>query len=141
MNRFDATVDESGKLHLHARQLFLEHIRTLAGQDIDITVRKATNRSNQQNRYYWGGVIPVVAEGLRQMGIRMTAEQTHDLLKYRFLKIEFVTDDGEVLQSMGRSKDLDTAEFNQYIEDIKQWAGEYLHIEIPEPNEQTHFEL
>lgn len=130
-----------GKLHLYARQHFIEALRELDGQDVEVTVKRSRTRSTQQNRYYWGGVIPVVAAGLRELGVRMTAEQTHDLLKYKFLKIEYVTDDGEVIQSLGSTKHLDTAAFNHFIEQIQQWAAEYLGIAIPDPNEQTAMKL
>ena len=131
----------SGKLHLHSRQHFIEELRQMDGQDVQVTVKRSRTRSSQQNRYYWGGVIPVVAAGLRELGVRMTAEQTHDLLKYKFLKIEYVTDDGEVIQSFGSTKHLDTADFNHFIEQVQQWAAEYLGIQIPDPNEQTNFDL
>ena len=131
----------SGKLHLHSRQHFIEELRQMDGQDVQVTVKRSRTRSSQQNRYYWGGVIPVVAAGLRELGVRMTAEQTHDLLKYKFCKTEIVTNDGDILETLGSTARMDTAEFSIFIEQVQQWAAEYLGIQIPDPNEQTSFDL
>lgn len=131
----------SGKLHLHSRQHFIEELRQLDGCDVEVIVKRSRTRSSQQNRYYWGAVIPVVAAGLQELGVRMTAEQTHDLLKYKFCKTEIVTNDGDILTTLGSTTQMDTAEFNIFVEQVQQWAAEYLRVVIPEPNEQTMIKL
>lgn len=131
----------SGKLHLNSRQHFIEELRQLEGCDVEVIVKRSRTRSSQQNRYYWGAVIPVVAAGLRELGVRMTAEQTHDLLKYKFCKTEIVTNDGDILTTLGSTTQMDTVEFNIFVEQVQQWAVEYLRVVIPEPNEQTMMKL
>ena len=71
----------------------------------------------------------------------MSKEQTHELLKYKFLKREFITSDGDILQSIGSTTELSTKEFNEYIESIQIWSAEYLNVNIPDPNEQTEIEI
>jgi hypothetical protein len=127
-----------GKLNLQAPELFKQAIRELEGKDVSLTIDKSTKRSNKQNSYYWSGVIPIIQYGLQQVGVKMSAEQTHDLLKYKFLVEDVCTDDGEVLfQTLGSTTKLNTIKFNEYIESIREWAMEYLGIEVPDPNEQT----
>lgn len=135
MERFYGAVTD-GRLVLDARQAFLEAVRGLDGKLVVLELRQSRSRSNQQNRYYWGAVLPIVQDGMKAVGVSMSIEQVHELMKYKFLQIEYVTNDGEIIQSIGSSKELSPPEFNEYIERIQQWASEYLGITIPDPNEQ-----
>lgn len=130
-----------GKLSLYSRSLFLENIKTFEGKDIEIVIRKAGKRSNSSNKFYWGAVIPIVKQGLKDMGIILSTERVHDLLKLKFLKIEVADHNGEVIEMIRGSSELNTEEFSSFIEQIKQWASEYLGVVIPEPNEQLTIEL
>lgn len=134
-------ISEEGKLSLYATALFKEDIRSLCGEEIELTLRKSGRRSNEQNKYYWGAIIPIVQRRLSEMGIRLTNERVHDMLKYKFLKVDYVSDDGEVFEGMRSTTDLGVGEFVQYIEDIKQWAAEYLSIDIPNAGEQTMLKI
>jgi hypothetical protein len=134
-------VDETGKLKLFSQSEFIEQLKAIPNTIVTLTLSKSGKRSSMQNRYYFGGVIPIVRQGLKDMGIVMSAEQTHSLLKFRFLKQEFISNDGEVIESTGSTKELSKQEFNEYIERIKQWAAEYLNIQIPDPEEQTTIEI
>ena len=78
---------------------------------------------------------------MKDMGVVMSKEQTHDLLKYKFLLIEFITGDGEVIKSIGSTRKLGKEEFGEYIDNISRWAHEYLNINIPQPNEQTTIQI
>jgi 23S rRNA maturation-related 3'-5' exoribonuclease YhaM len=86
-------------------------------------------------------MLPIVKDGLKELGIDMSKEQTHEMLKYRFLKREFITSDGDILQSIGSTTELSTKEFNEYIESIQIWSAEYLNVNIPDPNEQTEITI
>lgn len=136
MEAFYGTV-EHGKLILEAREAFREEIRRHEGRQIVLEVRQSRKRSNQQNRYYWGAMLPIVQQGMKELGVIVSIEQTHELLKFRFLKSEYVTNDGEIIQTIRSTTELSPPEFNDYIEYIKQWSAEYLNIVIPDPNEQT----
>jgi hypothetical protein len=98
------------------------------------------NRSTQQNRYYFGSVIPAVKEGLKEIGYReiTTTEQTHELMKFMFLKKQIVNENtGEVLETIGSTTKLSTTEFNEYIDRISQFAAEFLGVEIMPPSTQV----
>jgi hypothetical protein len=96
-------------------------------------------RTLNQNAYYHGVVVPMVKDGLREMGYNeiKTNEQAHDVLKELFLK-KMITNEktGEQIPITGSTADLKTVEFNMFLEDVWQWASEYLNIVIPAPNEQ-----
>lgn len=107
-----------------------------------VTIESKNNRSNQQNRYYHGVIIPFVKDGLKEAGFSeiRTHEDAHEILKYMFLKKRVVNEEtGEVIELLGTTTTLTTIEFNAFVEDIIRWAAEYLNIQIPLPNEQLEF--
>ena len=76
-------------------------------------------------------------EGL-QSGNEEDLKMIHDFLKDRFLKPIVVADANGVEMKMKPStKTLSTVEFMEFIDDICRWAAESLHLNIPQPGEQT----
>jgi hypothetical protein len=104
-----------------------------------MVVEKKNKRSTQQNRYYFGCVLPIVLEGLRDAGWKEfeDAEEVHECLKHKFLKKHVANADGEAMEKIASTKKLSTVEFNEYIENIAQWAAEYLNVYIPPPASQS----
>jgi len=136
--KYTATVTDSG-LHLHNRKRFDKEVLAFAGKDVEVMIhRPRSKRSGQQNRYYWGGVVPIVCRGLNDVGYRISEAETHEYLKASFLKDSIVNEKtGELLPMIGSTRKLTTVEFMEYIQDIQRWAAEFLGIEIPDPNEQV----
>lgn len=82
----------------------------------------------------------MVKDGLREIGYNevRTNDDAHEVLKHLFLKKNYANEStGEVITVPGSTANLKTYEFNQFLEDIWQWAATYLNIQIPQPNEQT----
>lgn len=105
-----------------------------------VTIENNNNRSNDQNAYYWSGVIPLVKDGLIEVGYREinSNEEVHDLMKYMFLKKRIVNEEtGEVIETIGSTTKLTTIEFSNYIDQIAQFAAEMLGIVIPPPSTQV----
>ena len=90
-------------------------------------------RSNPQNKYFHGLVVPMISE---KTGY--TLDETKDLLKSMFLKDEMYvkTKDGvrEYSVVKGSSK-LKTDEFEDFMESCRRWASMELGISVPEPGE------
>jgi hypothetical protein len=104
--------------------------------------KRKNRRSNLQNAYYWGVVVAMVHEGLRDMGNDVSLMETHEYLKARFNTKEIVnTIVGEVTEVPMSTTDLNKEDFAAYIEKIQQFAAEYLNINIPSPGQQVAFEL
>ena len=87
---------------------------------------KSTLRSNPQNRYYWGVCVEIISDHTG-----FTPEEIHEVLKHKFLTPK---------ERMGQqiypnTTQLDTREFNLYIEKIQRWASESLGLVIPDPNQ------
>jgi len=135
---------KDGKLHIIKRDAFLEAIKVLIKGRYRIVIEKIYNkRSHPQNAYLWGVVYPILVTGFQDMGWRgvKTNEQVHEFCKDRFLKIDIFNElTGDKWQVPGSTKILTTIKFNEYIEDIREFADEFLNIKyIPEPelNEET----
>ena len=104
-----------------------------------ITIKSVKHRTLPQNAYYWGVVVPMVFSGLRDAGFNdvKTKDDAHSIMKHLFLKRKIVNQvNDDCIEIEGSTAELKTVEFNTYLEEIWQWAAEYLGISIPQPNEQ-----
>lgn len=117
-------------------------------------------RSLQQNKYYWGVVVPICTEIIKQTDGRiLDSDQVHEQLKYQFGTLIFSEhtnysclygekiiswNDFDLLPNDAKCKcqrlfnmpsttKMSTIKFNEYIKLISEWAG-FLGFEIPEPN-------
>ena len=114
------------------------------GRYITITLeRSKTKRSHPQNKFYWSAVVPIIRQGLKDLGYTMTLEESHDFLKDKFLRQELVNQDtGEVLGTRTRSTtELSKVEMVEYIDNIMEFSATILGIVIPPPEHQTTIEL
>lgn len=103
-----------------------------------VEINSYNHRSNQQNRYYWGLVIPLIQKGIKDMGTEITKEETHEFLKARFNYEEIVNKGtGEYVTIPRSTTALNKEQFSEYIEKIQQFASEFLNIVIPDPGQQT----
>ena len=123
-----------GKLKLlpHIKQAISRWCHTFqTGTHVDITIRKhKTKRSNKQNAYYWGVVVPILANhfGYDQ-------EEMHEELKLLFNPVQSKIDPGRKIG--GSTTKLSTVEFfsdeDSYIERICRWAASEYGVYIPPP--------
>lgn len=119
---------ESGKLIFENPQRFLAYQKTLEGKPLELILRKRkTQRSNQQNRAYWGIVIEILS---REIGY--SKDETHLALKQKFASYtDFLTG----LTIMESTAKMNTKRFMEYYQDIQRWAAEFLNCDIPDPGE------
>lgn len=139
--KHNGVITPQGALRIYNRPLFEEEVRAMSREkDLAVTIEvklKKRVRSDVQNAYYWGVVVAMVSDRLRELGHDIDRDLTHEFLKGRFLYSE-LTDpkSGEVMKIPRKTSELATAEFIEYMEHIKQFAAETLDIYIPDPNEQ-----
>jgi hypothetical protein len=120
------------------RNLILDALKSFEGQNILITIQKQKKtRSNPQNAFYYGVVVPIMQQCLKDAGYLMTNEQVHEMLKLRFLKESILVNEqtGEYLERIKSTTELSTIEFMEYILEIQKFAVEYFNTVIPDPNE------
>lgn len=129
----------NGRLPKRTRERIHELLLTLENKQIEVTIkRKRKTRSNPQNAYYWGVVIPLLVDGIyNQWGEYQSKEQAHELLKERFCFNEVVNEDtGEVIKLKKSTTYLTTVEMEIYLEQCRQFLNEWFGITAPLPNEQ-----
>lgn len=80
--KFEGEASEEGRLLIVDRERFVEHLKAMPGK-IWVTVeRYYRQRSDKENKYYWG----VVVDRLRRK-IGYTKDEMHDALKLKFLLV------------------------------------------------------
>ncbi len=134
---------DTGKIRVPKR-FEAEIAEKFRGKDIEIVVRrKRKQRSSEQNRYYWGVVIPYILEAFAEIGNDLQqgnpehAQIVHSFLKGQFLPPRLVCDaDGVELKMEPSTTALSKMEFVEYLDRVIQFAAERLQIVIPEPEEQ-----
>lgn len=108
-----------------------QHLLPLKGQLVMVTAEKMRkHRTDDQNRYYRGVVLKMVADHSGYCG-QEELEALHYEMRRRFLPNR-----GRLNIPVSTTA-LDTVEMTEYIENIRRWAAEELQLYIPDPNEAT----
>ncbi len=98
--------------------------------ELTVTIEKRTlPRSNQQNKYYWGAVLPVIAQETGH-----TEEELHEIYKRMFLPRKTIKYKDHEYPVPGSTTDCDISDFTAYVERVRAEAAT-LGINVPAPNE------
>ncbi len=83
-------------------------------------------------------IFPLIQQGLRDNRYRevKTAEQAKEICKSLFLSYEIENGTGGKIRMIRRTRDLTKEQMSEFIDEIIQWAAEYLSIALPLPEEQ-----
>ena len=129
---------KDGNARIVRRKDFDELIKSFEGKELTITIeKKKNNRSILQNNYYWGVVIPMLREGMKEHGMNVTKEECHELMKHKFCIKEIVNEKtGEIMKYAGSTTELTTIDFMELVQNIQQFAAEFLAVNIPSPGEE-----
>jgi hypothetical protein len=133
----------NGKLEKN-RDLLSDVIQSLEGKDIVITIeKKKRKRSNPQNNFYWGIVLPMMQTGFyNNLGEHVGIQEAHEFLKGRFLFREVVNQElGEVIKLSKSTTELSTIEWEEYMDQIRAFGLEFLGITIPYPDSQIFLSI
>ena len=126
------------------RNLIKDAIETFEGKQVVIKIEKAKKkRSTQQNRFYYGVIIPIVQNCLKEAGHVMTNESTHDLIKLKFLKETLFVNEttGEVIERIKSTTELSTSQFMDLLTEINNFTFEYFGVTLPNPNDDLTLKL
>jgi ADP-heptose:LPS heptosyltransferase len=122
------TIDFSNK---DKKEKLWKILKTLKPKKYDISIKQhRENRSNPQNRYYWGVCLTILSQHTG-----FTTEEMHEHLKNRFLPVFKTLPTGEQVRISGSTAELDTAKFEEYLETVKQFAIQELDCLIPDPSD------
>jgi len=117
----------------HVKDALFRWISTFKdGTKLDVVIRKhKEKRTNLQNRYYWGVVIPILSDYFGHDN----PEDMHEDLKTEFNPIESKVKPGTKIG--GTTTKLSTVDFfsaeTSYVERICRWAASEHGIYIPPP--------
>ena len=128
--KFHITI-ENGKCDLSA---FLSHIAGLRGDYVISVERDGKTRTNPQNRWLWGCIYPMLLDGLNAAGWEFTnTDEVHDFCG-RFRDREVVNrHSGEVVHVSRSTREMGTVEMSTYCDTLRDFAQEYLNLQIPDP--------
>ena len=137
--KYKARID-NGKLILKEKDIFKKEIIRYEGKEVIITIgpKDYSERSLQQNKYYWGVVIKMLCEHTGH-----SEEEMHDIMKSKFLKkfCDIKVKDEKGVEKIERytivrsSTSLNTVEWEDYMDDCRKFAAEKFQLYIPLPNE------
>jgi len=127
---------QKGKLFIRNRRLFDRQVAELKESwELEILVQRLrATRSPMQNRWYWGQVVGLVSQYTGS-----TPDDIHGIYKAKFLpRIISVPNirTGEVVAEFtlgGSTRTMNTTEFSEYCEAIRDWAADTLGVIIPDP--------
>lgn len=134
---------ENGKLPRAMSDEIARLLRMLSGRFVRITIDETRRRrSNNQNRYYWGVVIPLVVEMFTDAGNETDEMEVHEYLKEHVggLKTVLADPTGYRRTVVKSSAKLDTMEFEVYLEKVRAWCAQF-GVTIPLPNEEWSREI
>lgn len=124
----------SGRLEIRRKRQMQAALGRMRDGEVLITIaRHHATRSLQQNRWYWGVIVELLAEHTGY-----TPDEIHEVLKAKFLpkKIALADGNGEIQGEYvigGTTTRLNKLEFGEYCEAIRRWAAEELAVVIPDP--------
>ena len=134
---FQARV-EKGNL-VHDKDRFRHYLSGLPDGDYELILRKKkSQRSLNQNNYYWGVCIELISQHTGY-----DPDEIHEILKQMFLpkRMEIQTASGTIHKTISKSTtELDTKGMEEYLENIRRWAASELGCNVPEPNEISYEE-
>lgn len=127
------------RLFIENRRAFDEAVAKLNPDwELEITVKRLrATRSLLQNKFYWGVVVQLLSEHTGY-----TPDEIHDLLKMQFIPKRLAVCDGNgVIHGEyvlgGSTREMNTIEFGEYMEAVRQWAAETLDVVIPDPDQDV----
>lgn len=121
----------------------LQAIKSFDGKEIEIIIkRKRKSRSNPQNAYYFGVIIPITQRAINdEWGEIWSIQKTHEFLKNMFLYEERTNHDtSEIIKIPKSTTENSTLEQEMYHTQIRNFLLEWFNVNIPLPNEHINFD-
>lgn len=104
-----------------------------------VTSKSIRRRSNNQNAYLHGVVIPLVFQGLRDIGFDEVRDHEDakmiikDLFLRRTIRNEKTNTEITVIR---HTSELTTVDMMEFIAEVQKWAATYLNLYIPDPGQE-----
>ena len=138
MKKISVIVDVKDGVVVGDKKLIKDIISSYDGKRLKMTFEVARKtRTNQQNKYYWGVVVPIWKNIIKvEWGTILTTDETHEFLKNQYNFKEIVNHEtGEIVKIPKQTKKNNTIEMIDFIERCRQGALLMFSVDIPLPNE------
>ncbi|HMS42721.1 MAG TPA: hypothetical protein PKE69_20995 [Pyrinomonadaceae bacterium] len=118
-------------------------IKVFDGKTVAITANlPRKKRSERQNKWYWGAIVPFVKRLYSDAGMDYSPAQIHDFLN-RFLPektpvVDMLT--GEVYAPKTRYSKLSTVAFMAFVDNINKYLMELNGSTLPTPDDLLHLD-
>lgn len=125
------------------RTLIAKTIKLFEGEEVYLTIeKKFRKRSNNQNAFYWGVLLPIISELLQDAtGNFFSSDETHEVLKANCNYKELISETtGEFTKIPISTTELNTLEWLEFIEKVEQFIFNYFSVTLPRPNEQINLD-
>jgi len=142
--KIEVTTSIHNGLFKRNRNTVLEAIKSFNGSDVVITIDKVKKkRSNNQNAFYWGVLIPLMQQGAKDTwGESWSVDKAHKHLSKLFVFHESVNQKtGEITQTPKSTTELTTTDWEVYVTEIRIYLLENFDIDAPEPNQEITLQL
>lgn len=130
---FCVALVKDGRLDLSRdqRKVIDHYLKKHEGKNVRLALSPPTKtRSGNQSRYYWGVVLTMIASHTGH-----TTEEIHEIMKAKFLPREYVQIGKDTFQITKSTSVLSTFGMEEYLEQVRIFAGTELGLHIPLPNE------
>jgi hypothetical protein len=100
-------------------------------------------RSNNQNSFYWGVLIPLMQLGAKDLWSEVwSIDKAHKHLSNKFVFYESINErTGKITQTPKSTTELTTTGWEVFMTEIRIYLLEDFDIDAPEPNEDIKLEI
>ena len=133
----------NGKLKRNLNTV-LDIVQQFNGMDVLLTFENPKKkRSNPQNSYYWGVLIPITKQAIKnEWGEVWTTDKIHEFYKLHFNYIEKVNETtSEVIKIPKSTTDNTTTQQEEYHAQIREFLKDWFNVTAPLPNEGLELNL
>ena len=121
---------ESGATNIKAIQEAISSFPV--GKRLEVSIKPKSNRSTRQNSWLWACTTILSKE------LGYEKDKMHEIIKFKFLKREIVTDQGEVLEWIDSTAKLSKEDFAEFMEGLIRWSIQTFNVSLPYPDEQLN---
>lgn len=124
---------EKGKFVPSDKRKFAAAFACHEGKEVEFQPKRhRKTRSLNQNGYYWSVVVPMIADAMGEDD----PKAVHEWLKAHFnYEVKSIGEKRVAVKVPRSTSDLNTSDFEVYLEKIRRWASEFFPLYIPLPNE------
>ena len=144
MKKFESITSVSQGKFTRNRTIILNAIKSFENSDVVLTLEKPKKkRSNNQNSFYWGVLIPLMQSGAKDLwGEVWSIDKSHKHLSNKFVFHESINyKTGEVTQTPKSTTELTTTGWEVFMTEIRIYLLEDFDINAPEPNQEIKLEI